>query len=116
MDDPVEFKHVICYGQLHYLIDFRMPELVFGKKKHAPKHHILGFVTPCRTEGKDATKDLVVYHNGPQGLHPQRFINISSIECAVGRVKSRSKWWIVDRSNGLARTSFVDEEDSEDEH
>ncbi|KAG8929626.1 hypothetical protein FRC01_004015 [Tulasnella sp. 417] len=115
VNEPIEFRRIICYGQLHYLIDFWMPGVIINGTYHASKHHILGFVTPCKTEGKDATSELVLYPNGPSGLQPQRFISLSSIECAVGRVKSRDRWWIVDRSDGLARTSFMDEEDSDAE-
>lgn len=104
---------MVYYGQLHYLVDFVMPIIVLNKKRHEEQRHVLAFVTPCTTKESDATKTLTAYKDGPLGQSPSRFIDLNCVECAVGRIKSRNAWFIVDRSAGLARTSFIDEEDSD---
>lgn len=99
--------------RLHYLIDFTMPKL--SLKRHEEHHHVLAFVTPCNTNANDATNTLTAYLDTPAGQSPPRFIDLNSIECSVGRIKSRNAWFIVDRSAGLARTSFIDEEGSDED-
>jgi len=39
--------------------------------------------------------------------------DLQSIEAVVGRVATRNTWGIVDRTDGLAHTIFVDENDEE---
>ncbi|KAG8927712.1 hypothetical protein FRC01_007055 [Tulasnella sp. 417] len=112
---PIIWERTVYYGQLHYLIDFVMPTIIFDKKRHKERRHVLAFVTPCNTNGSDATKALTAYSDSPAGRSPSRFIDLNCVECAVGRIKSRNAWFIVDRSGGLARTSFIDEPDSDGE-
>lgn len=93
-----------------------MPLVTLGKNRHEQEHHVLAFVTPCKTKGSDATVCLTAYADSPTGKDAPRFINLNSIECAVGRIKSRNGWFIIDRSAGLARTSFVDDDNSDEEN
>jgi hypothetical protein len=39
--------------------------------------------------------------------------DLQTIEAVVGRVKTREKWHILDRTDGLAQTVFVDDLDDD---
>lgn len=90
--------------------------MILNKKRHEEHHHVLALVTPCRTDGNNATETLTGYPDGPAGKDAPRFVDLNSVECTVGRIRSRNGWFIIDRSAGLARTSFVDEDDSDEDN
>lgn len=98
------------YGQLHYVLAITLePFKVKDPKFHLNKSttYLLALVTPIKTRGVDATEAFVSYKD--RDIEPNCFIDAQSIECLVGRIKTRGSWWIVDRSKGVARTIFEDD-------
>ncbi len=70
---------------------------------------ILARVLPCDTNGQDAAlraNPVVTY----QKLLPACFIHIQTVVAVVGRVRLANRWAIVDRSRGMARPTFVDDD------
>jgi hypothetical protein len=63
----------------------------------------MAVITPCVTNGKDATNQLTIYHN----TTTQIVTDLQAVECVVGRVLSRSGWGIIDRSGDSSRTEFI---------
>lgn len=100
------------YGCLQQIIACEFPPASPQFRKLNPKLLLLGLVEPCNTDGQDATARVVFYNT----TRAPRIINLLSISAVVGRVQTRGKWGIVDRSKGVARTDFVGELDEvEDE-
>ena len=64
---------------------------------------ILALITPCVTGGKDASAKITKY----QATTTSIITDIQTISCVVGRVKTRGKWGIIDRSGGLVKTEFI---------
>ncbi|EGO29050.1 hypothetical protein SERLADRAFT_433063 [Serpula lacrymans var. lacrymans S7.9] len=64
---------------------------------------LLAVITPCKTEGKDAALKVAVYG----GLAAAIATDIRNIKAVVGRVKTRGKWGIIDRTSGLASVAFT---------
>jgi hypothetical protein len=64
---------------------------------------ILTLITPCVTGGKDASVEITKYHATTTSI----ITDIQTINCVVGRVKTRGKWGIIDRSGGLVKTEFI---------
>ena len=83
------------------------------------KTRLLAVITPCVTNGKDATKQLTMYND----TTTQIVTDLQAVECVVGRVLTRNGWGIIDRSGDSSRTEFIPSNlrsfslyDSEDEH
>lgn len=64
---------------------------------------LLAVLTPCSTLGQDATKGIVSYNRTTATF----VTDIQTVSAVVGRIKSRGKWTIVDRTGGLIKPEFV---------
>jgi hypothetical protein len=64
---------------------------------------ILALITPCVTGGKDASVEITKYQTTTTSI----ITDIQTISCVVGRVLTRGKWGIIDRSGGLVKTEFI---------
>lgn len=105
-----------CYGCLEFILACTLPNSPFWqghRKKLQNETFLLGLVQPCNTDGKDATEETVFYTTTRASL----IINLLTISSVVGRVETQRGWGIVDRSKGVARTEFaqndLDEEDDD---
>lgn len=103
----------ILYGRLEKVIECQLPDdRAFGIFRG--KLRLLAHIIPCKTDGKDATKELTYYHTETAPI----ITDLATVKAVVGRAKTSKTmntyhWGIVDRSTGLARPTF--EEGSEDE-
>jgi hypothetical protein len=82
------------------------------------KLRLLAHITPCKTDGKDATQELTFYRTETAPI----ITDLATIQAVIGRVPTRGgpstqrHWGIIDRSGALAKTNFHDEEeDTSDE-
>ncbi|KAJ7939019.1 hypothetical protein B0H13DRAFT_1587284 [Mycena leptocephala] len=64
---------------------------------------LLAVLTPCSTSGQDATKGIVSYNRTAATI----VTDIQTVSAVVGRIKTRGKWTIVDRTGGLIKPEFV---------
>jgi hypothetical protein len=104
-----EDVNTVNYGTLERILvcDLGLED-IWGSLKGGTQ--ILALITPWKTEGEDAA--LVVTHYERE-LAPI-ITDIRNICGVVGRVLSRGKWGIVDRNAGLARGTFVTDEEGSD--
>ncbi|KAI0364415.1 hypothetical protein BV20DRAFT_956208 [Pilatotrama ljubarskyi] len=101
-------ERLICYGELQAILECALPPGNEARWKDlAGTTVLLALITPCNTRGCDGTRSLALYKDT---LAPV-VVDLRTVQAVVGRVKSRGSWGIVDRSNGLARTVFVNEDD-----
>ena len=72
---------------------------------------LLAVIKPCQTSGMDGTEELTQY----RAMLSSFVTDISNIKAIIGRVQTRGKWGMVDRTPGIAATVFqvgeVEEED-----
>jgi len=100
----------IFYGRLERILDFDVPDnACFGTFRGTRR--LLAVITPCVTNGKDATNQLTGYTRTTTEI----VTDLQAIEAVVGRVYSRKTWWIVDRTDGMARVVFATGEEDGDE-
>ncbi|KAG8685708.1 hypothetical protein FRC08_012954 [Ceratobasidium sp. 394] len=95
------------YGQL---LDIYHVE--FMDKNNQRTRFILARVLPCDTNGQDAAlraNPVVTYKK----LLPARLIHVQTVIAVVGRVRLANEWAIVDRSRGMVRPTFVDDDGNE---
>ncbi|RPD74679.1 hypothetical protein L226DRAFT_463839 [Lentinus tigrinus ALCF2SS1-7] len=101
-----EHFQVTQYGRLLGVLELSLPlRQQYVWKGLAGSTLLLAIISPCKTNGEDATEELTLYRK----LAAEIIIDVNAIEAVVGRVYSRKSWGIVDRSNALARTVFTTE-------
>ena len=108
----------IFYGKLERILEYEIPDSRFWGNLRG-KTRLLAVITPCVTNGKDATKQLTMYND----TTTQIVTDLQAVECVVGRVLTRNGWGIIDRSGDSSRTEFIPSNlrsfslyDSEDKH
>ncbi|KAF8581759.1 hypothetical protein K439DRAFT_1269415, partial [Ramaria rubella] len=65
---------------------------------------LLACIEPCITHGKDATCEVMTYKQKSTTI----FVDLQVVGSIVRHVKRGDEWAIVDRSEALVRTIFVD--------
>ncbi len=79
----------------------------FVSRNNERTRFVLARVLPCDTNGQDAAlraNPVVTYKK----LLPACLIHIQTVVAVVGRVRVANEWAIVDRSRGMVRPTFVD--------
>ncbi|KAJ7188518.1 hypothetical protein C8R46DRAFT_23318 [Mycena filopes] len=101
----------VCYGRLEEILVCQLPQ---GTRwgSFSGETRLLAVITPCVTEGKDATQEIVSY----QCMTASIVTDIETVLAVVGRVESRGKWTIIDRSGGVVKPEFVPSVDLVDDH
>ncbi|KAJ7027107.1 hypothetical protein C8F04DRAFT_965593, partial [Mycena alexandri] len=98
-----EWHSQIFYGQLEQILDCVLPKdktlgIVSGKRR------LLAVIHPCKnTRGKDAALE----HTNYTELANVLVTDLQSVVAVVGRLKTRGRWSIVDRTGGLIHPQFV---------
>ncbi|KAJ7715405.1 hypothetical protein B0H16DRAFT_1339938, partial [Mycena metata] len=102
-----EWRTQIFYGQLERILECVLPKekklgIVSGKRR------LLAVISPCKgTGGKDASLERTRY----TGLAHLLVTDLQSVVAVVGRVPTRGRWLIVDRTGGFIHPEFVQHED-----
>jgi hypothetical protein len=101
----------VLYGRVEKIIECQLPDdPAFGAFRG--KLRLLAHITPCKTDGKDATLELTSYRTQTAPI----ITDLATIRAIVGRVQTtgghetQRHWGIIDRSTASARATFeVDE-------
>ncbi|EJF66331.1 hypothetical protein DICSQDRAFT_78704 [Dichomitus squalens LYAD-421 SS1] len=101
-----EYEGNTFYGQLQHIIVLEMPTGTFTSGETL----ILGVIQSCAVERHNHDLDLHYYSR----LGATEVVDIQTIQCAVGRIRDRNEWAILDRSGELSRALYT--EDSEELH
>lgn len=92
----------IFYGKLELILEFEIPdERFWGDLRRTIA--LLAVITPCVTMGKDAAKMTTTY----QHTTTQVVTDLRTISSVIGRVRTRNRWGIIERSEDSSRTEFV---------
>ena len=106
-----KFKLQTFYGQLQHLfvINFSAATRLELNLDNDSMTVILAAIRTCDLEDDATTAGLDFHYYSRTGaLH---FVDATSIQCLVGRVKDGSKWAIIDRSGSLAWAVYVDDDE-----
>jgi hypothetical protein len=100
----------VLYGRVEKVIECQLPDdTAFGAFRG--KLRLFAHITPCKTDGKDASKELTFYDMETASI----ITDLTTVRAVVGRVETtggpsgRKQWGIIDRSTALVRTSFEEE-------
>jgi len=102
------------YGCLDRILECQLDENNTIWRKFQDTFFLLAVITPCTTGGQDAAQCYTTYSN----TTVQVVTDLQAVQCVIGRVESRGRWGIIDRSGSLARTEFIstgDQYESEEE-
>lgn len=101
----------MLYGRVEKVIQCQLPnDPAFGVFNG--KLRLFTYITPCKTDGKDASQELTFYYTETAHI----ITNLTTIRAVVGRVQTtggmtnRKQWGIIDRSTALVRTAFEHED------
>jgi hypothetical protein len=95
----------VFYGQLLYIARVTLP--VNRKiQMHWECNVLLGIVQLCKDAIGDASIQPVWYKD----MGNKIAVNISTIQCSVGRVKVGKKWEILDLNYACVNTTFLDDD------
>ncbi|EAU91248.2 hypothetical protein CC1G_06883 [Coprinopsis cinerea okayama7 len=94
--NPVD---VISYGELNVVLVCSLPDIALFEG-YAGKTYLLAIVTPCKTRGKDARKELTSY----KAMHAPVAIDMRNIQAVTGRAQRSQQWWILDRFDAAIPT------------
>ena len=72
------------------------------------QRRLLAVITPCKTDGRDATKSVTEYTKVLSTI----VTDLQSVQCVVGRVRRRATWGIIDRNIDEARPEFISRVDA----
>ena len=93
----------IFYGKLEVILEFKIPDEAFWGWDLRGSIALLAVITPCVTMGKDAAKVTTTY----QHTTTQVVTDLRTVSSVIGRVRTRNRWGIIDRSEDSSRTEFV---------
>jgi hypothetical protein len=107
---PDEPELQVFYGQLLYIARITLPANR-KIKMHQECDVLLGMVHLC----KDAIGDASIRPVWYKEMGNKIAVNVSTIQCAVGRVKVGEKWGILDLNYACANTTFLDDDGTLDD-
>jgi hypothetical protein len=100
-----EYELRTFYGQLQhiYVVQFKEPRLALGLDE--PTTVFLAAIRTCILDNPDTQLQGldVQFYSKEGGLD---VVDITSLQCLVGRIRDRAQWAIIDRSGSLARASY----------
>jgi hypothetical protein len=85
------------YGRILGFLAFDLPLISYQQTVLSPRSHVLAKISPIKLEQKTNRLGMPVYKG--DNLGPARLIDISCIQCVIGRVKDRDFWTIIDRGD-----------------
>ncbi|KAJ7450205.1 hypothetical protein FB451DRAFT_1146475 [Mycena latifolia] len=110
--DPEENTWVseIFYGRIEEILVCNLPKEEFwGSLSDTTR--LLAVITPCKTLGKDAAKKITAYKDMTKPI----VTDLRTISAVVGRVETRGRWAITDRTGGLVKPMFIADDEGVDE-
>ena len=65
-------------------------------------------IRSCAVDESHSELDLHFYPDGAAGLGPLDVVDVSCVQCLVGRVQDGARWVLIDRSGALSRAIYAE--------
>jgi len=101
------------YGQLQniFVIPIDTPEACRDLGLLNASTIILAAIRTCNLDAVDPQlQGLDIRYYSSEGALD--VVDITSVQCLVGRIRDRNKWAIIDRSGTLARAVYIEDNDA----
>ena len=110
-NQPVILELRTFYGELQDIFVITVPASpALGLL--LPEQVILAGIRTCTLDDRTAPGGLDIHYYTHTGRY--EVVDIKNVQCLVGRVLDRGQWAIIDRSGGLARALYVEDNDVDD--
>ncbi|KAI0638582.1 hypothetical protein C8Q77DRAFT_1188451 [Trametes polyzona] len=86
------------YGQLQNIIVLELPFTATGESQTL----VLGVIQRCEVTEEIASLDVHYYER----MGAVEVVDITTVQCVVGRIRDRNRWAVIDRSGALSRAIF----------
>lgn len=101
---PVVLEKHTYYGELQYLFVVRLrPSTRLNLTEHTTI--VLAAIRTCSIEETHGTLDIQYYSKEGR----LDVVDVSCVQCLVGRIRNGARWAVIDRSGNLARAVYVDD-------
>jgi len=97
------------YGQLQHLYVVRFLEPCRDIGLENPITLILAAVRTCNLDNTDQLQGLDIRFSRSLNDGALHVVDVTSLQCLVGRIRDRGRWAIIDRSGQLARALYVED-------
>jgi hypothetical protein len=112
----IDRETVTHYGKLEHIMTITFPESHKSLQPSGPANSIFALIHRCILKEDDpqlASLDVHFFSKEKQSFD---VIDITSVQCLVGRVKAGgNNWAIIDRSGKLAQAMYEEQGDGEQE-
>lgn len=93
------------YGQLRNIVEISIPES-HELQTQQRENLLLAVIRTLKTEPVPNTSGPVQYKDSAAGVGGLDVVDLTTLQCCVGRVLDRGSWVIIDRSGPYARATF----------
>ncbi|KAI0714182.1 hypothetical protein C8T65DRAFT_573761 [Cerioporus squamosus] len=105
----VQLQRATFYGCLEHILAVNCPPIP-GSSHHTSEMLLFAVVRTCEIEETHSSLDIH-YYSKETTLD---VLDITTIQCLVGRIRDRGRWAITDRSGALSRAIYDEDEGEED--
>ncbi|KAI0815037.1 hypothetical protein BC629DRAFT_1468868 [Irpex lacteus] len=108
-------RREVYYGRLEKILELDLT--IDGDEfwnSFTTKHFLLALITPCKTDNRDGAEEIISFEVVP-GRDTQVIVDLQTIASKIGRIATRGRWGIIDRSSGAARAAFFEEVEDDSE-
>jgi hypothetical protein len=103
-------KPATCYGKLEHIITITFPETHESLHPSGPANSIFALIHRCTLKEDDSQLAGLDVHFFSKERQSFDVIDITWVQCLVGRVKAGgNNWAIIDRSGKLARAMYEEQ-------
>ena len=102
------FRKETFFGQLEHVIVLDLTGSLPGipADSSSPGSFLLGIVRTCSIQESNDELDIHYYTR----LGAQQVVDMTTIQCVIGRIHDRNRWAVIDRSGGLSRAMVMEDE------
>ena len=96
------------YGQLQHIYVIQFPTACQNLGLDQPTGIVLASIRTCILDSPVPQLECldIKYYSMEGAVH---VVDITSLQCLVGRIRDRNRWAIIDRSGSLARAFYVED-------
>src|SRR5271170_1368480 len=106
-----EYELRTFYGQLQHIYVIQFKEACTDLGLSDPSTIFLAAIKTCHLDDPDPQLQGldIKFYSSEGAVH---IIDITSIQCLIGRIRDRDRWAIIDRSGSLARALYLEDGDN----
>lgn len=103
---PIHFAKETFYGQLTHILVVHVQAMPTAIPPTSATTLVLAVIHACDILRAHPALDIHYYKN----LGRTEVVDITTVQCVVGRVRDRGQWAIIDRSGSLSRALYVEDD------